>query len=318
MTTCEPPVNALAIIGPTASGKSALALALAQRLDAEIVSIDSASVYRGLDIGSAKPSMAERTRVRHHLIDIVEPHQAYSAGQCVRDATAAVADICRRGKLPLLVGGTLLYVRALLHGIAELPQASPSLRAVFDERFAREGVTTLHAELVQRDPVAGARIKPADRQRIQRALELIELTGQPLDQLYRQHARPPALRARVLALRPGDRAAHYAAIDRRFEAMLEAGLVAELRGLRARYALHPDLPSMRSVGYRQAWDHLDGRLGAADLLRAGQAASRQLAKRQTTWLRQLGSDHSVDPQMADAVSAATAWALRSAPAVSSH
>lgn len=301
-------VDALAIIGPTASGKSALALRLAAEVGAEIISVDSASVYRGMDIGSAKPTPSERASVPHHLIDIVDPHEPYSAGRFVRDAQAAVADIRARGRLPLLVGGTMLYVRSLLLGIAELPQAAPELRAAMEARFAETGVAAMHAELAVRDPASAARIKPADRQRIQRALELIELTSRPLDDLYREHARPPAVRAQVLALMPGDRMAHHAAVDARFAAMLDAGLVDELRGLRDRYPLHADLPSMRSVGYRQAWQHLNGELDAAGLLRAGQAASRQLAKRQMTWLRQLPHDLSIDPQQPGLEMAALEWA----------
>ena len=303
--------DALAIIGPTASGKSALAMRLAAELGAEIVSIDSAAVYRGMDIGSAKPTVAERAEVPHHLVDIADPHEPYSAGRFVRDARAALADIRARGRLPLLVGGTMLYVRSLLLGIAELPQADPDLRAAIDARFAQEGNAAMHAELARRDPASAVRIKPADRQRIQRALELIELTGRPLEALYREHARMPAIRARVLALLPGDRAAHHAAIDARFAAMLDAGLVDELRGLRARHPLHADLPSMRSVGYRQAWDYLEGRIDELALRCAGQAASRQLAKRQMTWLRQLPHDAALDPQQTGWERAALDWARAS-------
>jgi len=302
------PAEALAVIGPTASGKSALAIALAERIGAEIVSIDSAAVYRGMDIGSAKPTIDERERVRHYLVDVADPHEPYSAGRFVRDAQAAVAEIRSRGRIPLLVGGTMLYVRSLLLGIAELPQASPDLRAVIDARISSQGLAAMHAELARRDPVSAARIKPADRQRIQRALELIELTGKTLDVLFREHARPPALLARVLALLPGDRAAHHAAVDKRFAAMLDAGLVDELRGLRERFPLHADLPSMRSVGYRQTWGYLEGQIDAAALLVQGQAASRQLAKRQMTWLRQLPYEAALDPQRPGLAKAALAWA----------
>ncbi|MBU3693255.1 MAG: tRNA (adenosine(37)-N6)-dimethylallyltransferase MiaA [Rhodocyclaceae bacterium] len=306
---------ALALIGPTASGKTALALQLAEALGGEIVSIDSAAVYRGLDIGSAKPTPEERRRVPHHLVDIADPHEPYSAGRFVRDAQAAVADIRARGGVPILAGGTMLYVRALLLGLAELPQADPALRAALDARIEREGLAAAHAELARRDPLSGARIQPADRQRIQRALELLELTGKPLDVLFREHARPPALQARVLALLPGDRAAHHAAIDARFAAMLRAGLVDELRGLRARFALHADLPAMRSVGYRQAWAYLQGEMDEAGLLEAGQAASRQLAKRQMTWLRQLPAELALDPQRAGWQEAAMRWARSAVSAI---
>jgi tRNA dimethylallyltransferase len=300
--------DAIALIGPTASGKSSLALEIAERFGAEIISVDSAAVYRGMDIGSAKPVPADLARAPHHLIDIADPHQPYSAGQFVRDARDAVADIRARGRVPLLAGGTMLYVRSLFMGIAELPQADPALRASVGALFDSHGVAAMHAELGRRDPVAAARIKPADRQRIQRALELLELTGRPLDELYRENARPPAVRARVLALLPGDRAAHHAAIDARFAAMLDAGLVEELRLLRARYPLHADLPSMRSVGYRQAWAHLEGELDLAGLVQQGQAASRQLAKRQMTWLRQLPHELALDPQRPDWHAAAMDWA----------
>jgi len=302
------PAEALAIIGPTASGKSALAIAVAERIGAEIVSIDSAAVYRGMDIGSAKPTIRERERVRHHLVDVVDPDEPYSAGRFVRDAQAAVGEIRSRGRIPLLVGGTMLYVRSLLLGIAELPQASPDLRAVIDARISSQGLAAMHGELARRDPASAARIKPADRQRIQRALELIELTGKTLDVLFREHARPPALLARVLALLPGDRAAHHSVVDARFAAMLDAGLVDELRGLRERFPLHAELPSMRSVGYRQAWGYLEGQIGTPALLVQGQAASRQLAKRQMTWLRQLPYESALDPQRPGLVEAAIAWA----------
>lgn len=297
----------LAIIGPTASGKSSLALTLAERLGAEIISIDSAAVYRGMDIGSAKPTPEQRARVPHHLIDIEDPDHAYSAGRFVRDAQASVTDVRGRGRLPILVGGTMLYVRSLLSGIAELPQSDPELRERIDARIARHGLPAAHAELLRLDPDSAARIQPADRQRIQRALELIELTGKPLQRLYREHARPPALHARVLALLPGDRAVHHAAIDARFSKMLKDGMVDELRELRTRFALHPGLPSMRSVGYRQAWTYLEGGTDEAGLLSAGSAASRQLAKRQSTWLRQLPRELTLDPQSPDCLHSALAW-----------
>jgi tRNA dimethylallyltransferase len=309
----DDPSPALAIIGPTASGKTELAIAIAERLDAEIVSIDSAAVYRGMDIGSAKPTREARERVPHHLIDIVDPDSAYSAGQFVRDAQVAIAAIRARGRRPLLVGGTMLYVRSLLQGIADLPEADAELRAAIDARIAQGGLAAAHAELSRRDALAGARIKPADRQRIQRALELLELTGKPLDVLYREHAQPPRVRARVLALLPGDRAAHHAAIDTRFAAMLAAGLVEELRGLRQQHRLHAGLPSMRSVGYRQAWAYLHGELDATGLLGAGQNASRQLAKRQMTWLRQLPHEQTLDPQQPGALAVALAWAAADSP-----
>jgi tRNA dimethylallyltransferase len=207
----------------------------------------------------------------------------------------------------------MLYVRSLLLGIADLPAADATLRAAIDARIARDGLAAAHAELTRRDPASGTRIKPADRQRIQRALELLELTGKPLDALFREHARPPAVDARVLALLPGDRAAHHAAIDLRFAGMLRSGLVDEVRCLRQRHTLHAELPSMRSVGYRQAWAYLEGELDEAGLLRAGQAASRQLAKRQMTWLRQLPHELGLDPQQPDWQSTALEWASAPQP-----
>jgi len=307
-TASDTRVDALAVIGPTASGKSALALQLAQHLPVELVSVDSAQVYRGMDIGTAKPSSVEQASVPHHLIDLVDPDQAYSAGRFVRDAVAAVAAIRARGRIPLLVGGTMLYVRSLLQGIAELPQADASLRARIDALIAERGVAEAHAELGRRDPAAAARIRPADRQRIQRGLELIELTGQPLAELYARHARPPALRAAVLALLPSDRAALYDAIDARFAGMLQAGLVDELRDLRQRFDLRSELPSMRAVGYRQAWAFLQGEIDAEGLLRQGQAASRHLAKRQLTWLRSLPVDTVLGGAPSQALQPALAWA----------
>ncbi|NCA23532.1 MAG: tRNA (adenosine(37)-N6)-dimethylallyltransferase MiaA [Betaproteobacteria bacterium] len=297
------------ILGPTASGKTALALALAQQLPVEIISVDSALVYRGMDIGTAKPSVAERSAVPHHLIDIVDPTGSYSAGQFVRDTLRLVDDITRRGRVPLLVGGTMLYLRALLVGLAELPQADATLRADIDAQFAERGVAAMHAELAQRDAVAAARIRPSDRQRIQRALELLALTGEPIEQLYAGQAAAPPLRASVLALVPGDRRRLHAAIDARFDAMVDAGLVDELRTLRQRHALNPAMPAMRCVGYRQAWAFLEGELDAASLRATGQAASRQLARRQLTWLRQLPIDRMLDPHQPQCVEQALQWAL---------
>jgi tRNA dimethylallyltransferase len=280
---------AVLLAGPTATGKSALALALAARFPAEIVSVDSAQVYRGMDIGTAKPDAATRTRVPHHLVDVIDPTDAYSAARFRRDALAAVAAIRRRGRLPLLVGGTMLYFKALTEGLSALPAADPTVRARLNARAAREGWPALHAELARVDPATAARLEPTDSQRIQRALEVHALTGRPLSALQGTRENDGALGPIVrIALLPHDRAALHAAIAARFDAMLAAGLVDELRGLRARYALTPDLPSMRCVGYRQAWEYLDGAIDAAALRAKGIAATRQLAKRQITWLRSLG------------------------------
>lgn len=278
---------AILLMGPTASGKSALALALAAAVDGEIISVDSAQVYRGMDIGTAKPSAVERAAVAHHLVDIIDPTEGYSAARFVADALAAVAAIRARGRVPILVGGTMLYFKALTAGLSTLPQADPAVRAALDVRAARDGWPALHAELARVDPVTAARLAPTDAQRIQRALEVHALTGTPLSVLQgRRSPFAPALGPTVaLAIVPAERSVLHAAIAQRFAAMLAAGLVDELRALRTRYALDPGLPSMRCVGYRQAWRFLDGEIDAAQLLAQGIAATRQLAKRQYTWLR---------------------------------
>ena len=281
----------ICLAGPTASGKSALALQLAEALrgeiDIEFISVDSAQVYRGMDIGTAKPDAAERARVPHHLIDLLEPEQAYSAAQFVRDATAAAQDIRARGRLPLLVGGTMLYFKALRDGLDAMPAADPALRAHIDTRAAAEGWPALHAELQRVDPATAARLAPNDAQRIQRALEVWLSTGQPLSAFHaRGGAAAEAGRWPLIALEPASRAWLHARIAARFDTMLAAGLVDELRHLRRRPGLLPQMPSMRCVGYRQAWAALDS--GALDGLRdAGIAATRQLAKRQITWLRSM-------------------------------
>ena len=275
-------------MGPTASGKSALALALAERFPAEIVSVDSAQVYRGMDIGTAKPDVGVRQRAAHHLIDIIDPTDTYSAARFRVDALAAVAAIRARGRVPLLVGGTMLYFKALSEGLSALPPADPAFRARLDARAAAEGWPALHAELARIDPASAARVKRTDAQRIQRALEVYAAAGVPLSRLQGARATGVGLGAVVpVALLPPDRARLHAAIAERFDAMLATGLVDELRQLRVRFALRPELPSMRSVGYRQAWTYLDGAIDAATLRATGIAATRQLAKRQFTWLRAL-------------------------------
>jgi len=279
-------IPAVLLMGPTASGKSALAIALAQRFAAEIVSVDSAQVYRGMDIGTAKPDAATRTAVPHHLIDIVDPTEAYSAGRFRADAIEAMAGIRARGAVPIAVGGTMLYFKALLEGMSALPAADPAVRARLDARAATEGWAALHAELARVDPVTAARLDPADAQRIQRALEVHEITGRRLSAIHgtRDAGGAPGPTIAV-ALVPGDRAALHARIAARFDAMLAAGLVDELSRLRKRCALTAELPSMRCVGYRQAWEFLDGGIDEAALRARGIAATRQLAKRQLTWLR---------------------------------
>jgi tRNA dimethylallyltransferase len=278
------PVDAVLLAGPTCSGKSDLALELACRSPVEIVSVDSAQVYRGMDIGTAKPTAVIRARVPHHLIDVCDPAEAYSAGRFRREALELIAVIRSRGRLPLLVGGTMLYFRALVRGIAPLPEADPAVRAGIDRRASALGWPALHAELAARDPEAAARIRPADGQRIQRALEVYELTGEPLSRLQ-QRASPPPLTFAAFALAPDDRAGLYARIDARFRGMMDAGLLDEVRALRARDDLEPDLPSLRSVGYRQLWRHLAGECGLDEAVAEGQRATRNLAKRQLTWIR---------------------------------
>jgi len=306
----------VALAGPTASGKTAAALAIAASYPAEIISVDSALVYRGMDIGTAKPSAAELAAVPHHLINIRDPLQAYSAAEFVADATRLIHDISARGKLPLLVGGTMLYLKALRQGLDDMPKADTAVRAVIEQEAAQKGWPALHAALALVDPVTAARLSPADSQRISRALEVYRLTGQPLSSFHTTKTKaisPLLIRARglndaqhsaqslLISLEPADRAWLHQRIAQRFDAMLADGFLDEVRALRARGDLHPDLPSMRCVGYRQAWDYLDALEAPAkvaastsitgkppslsDLREKGIAATRQLAKRQITWMR---------------------------------
>jgi len=283
--------RALAIAGPTASGKTAFALECARRYDGEIVSVDSALVYRGLDIGAAKPTREERAGVPHHLIDVRDPWETYSAADFARDARIAIDDIVARGKLPILAGGTGLYFHALLHGLAPMPEADPALRATIADEAARVGWPAMHAQLAQVDPDAACRIHATDPQRIQRALEVYRASGKPISEWQRTHDRDRApLRVLKLVLAPDDRAVLHARIAARFDAMLAAGFLDEVRALRALpgLAAHPaplDLPAIRAVGYRQAWEFLDGAVDAATFRERAIAATRQLAKRQWTWLR---------------------------------
>lgn len=277
-------VDAVCLMGPTCTGKTALALQLARRFPVEIVSVDSALVYRGMDVGTSKPSAAERTAVPHHLIDIRDPSEPYSAGRFLRDALGSIDAIRARGRVPLLVGGTMLYFRALTHGLAPLPEADPAMRATIDARARELGWPVLHADLAARDPVAAQRIRPFDAQRIQRALEVMELTGERLSDLQKQAA-PAALRLARFALLPLSRADLYERIDARFDAMLAGGFLQEVRDLRARGDLDPALPSLRAVGYRQFWQHLAGDLTYEEAAAAARQATRNLAKRQLTWLR---------------------------------
>ncbi|WP_332672650.1 tRNA (adenosine(37)-N6)-dimethylallyltransferase MiaA [Aromatoleum sp.] len=278
---------ALLLLGPTASGKTASALALARALPVEIVSVDSALVYREMDIGTAKPTAEERSVCPHHLIDVVSPEESYSAARFRADALRLIAEIGARGRIPLLAGGTMLYFKALRDGLSDLPPADPALRAEIDAAAERLGWPALHAELARLDPAAAAGLEATDAQRIQRALEIVRLTGRPLAESYaRRDAEPLPARLLPIALAPSDRGVLHARIAQRFDQMLADGLIEEVRGLRARYRLDPTMPSMRCVGYRQIWDCLDG-LDDYDAMRfKGIAATRQLAKRQLTWQRQ--------------------------------
>lgn len=289
-------MRALVIAGPTGSGKSAWAERLAGEQPIEIVSVDSAQVYRGLDIGSAKPDAATRLRIAHHLIDLRDASEPYSAGEFARDARRVIGEVLARGRLPVLVGGTMLYLRALLRGMAVLPQAQPALRAALEAEAARRGWAALHAELAQVDPVAAARIHPNDPQRIQRALEVYRHTGRPISAWQSEAIAPQAgVTWQGFALLPADRVRHGQALAQRFDAMLATGLLEEVRALHARGDLHPELPALRSVGYRQLWEHLEGRCTLAEARELAVIATRQLAKRQLTWLRSEPSFEPVDP-----------------------
>ena len=283
--------RAIALMGPTASGKTALAVEWATRFGGEVVSVDSALVYRGLDIGAAKPSSSERAGVAHHLIDIRDPWQPYSAAEFASDALAAVCDILARGRVPILAGGTGLYFHALLHGLAPMPEADAGVRDAIAAEAAERGWAALHAQLAGVDPGAAARIHATDAQRIQRALEVWRVSGRTISDWRREPAahRFPC-RVLKLVVAPASRDALHARIARRFDAMLADGFLDEVRGLRAlpQLASHPsplDLPALRAVGYRQAWEHLDGAYDRAALRERGIQATRQLAKRQLTWLR---------------------------------
>ena len=302
------PTRWIGLAGPTASGKTAAALAIAAQQPTEIISVDSALVYRGMDIGTAKPTPAELAFVPHHLINIRDPLQAYSAAEFVADATRLIDDITARGKLPLLVGGTMLYFKALLDGLDDMPKAAPAIRAALLAEAGAKGWPALHAELAAVDAVTAARLAPNDSQRISRALEVFRLTRLPLSSFQKKNAiekvagGADSIRAGTLiSLEPQDRAWLHERIARRFDAMLAAGFLDEVKALRARGDLHPDLPSMRCVGYRQAWEALDGAFPMSELRERGIAATRQLAKRQITWLRSMPERQVVACDAADAV-----------------
>lgn len=298
----DPRPRAIFLMGPTASGKTDLAMAISEHLPVELISVDSALVYRGLDIGSAKPTPGELARYPHHLIDICDPAESYSAGRFRTDALAAMEKITAAEKIPLLVGGTMLYFKALLQGMAEMPEADPEFRAQIEARAQKEGWPALHRELEKVDPELAAELHPNHSVRIERALEVHHLTGKTMTQLRAEQERESPLahyRVQQLAILPRDRALLHQRIALRFERMLDNGFVDEVKALRARGDLHKDLPAMRAVGYRQVWEYLDGDTDYPQMLEAGIAATRQLAKRQLTWLRGWPDVHYIYAQDAD-------------------
>jgi tRNA dimethylallyltransferase len=283
------------LLGPTASGKTPIALALAREFPVEIVSVDSAQVYRGMDVGTAKASPSERSSVPHHLIDIIDPTESYSAARFRSDALRLMIEIAARGRIPLLVGGTMLYFKALREGLSELPESDAQVRAQIDAEAAARGWPAMHAELARVDPETAARLKPGDSQRIERALEVFRITGVPMSAwIARGKESELPFRLIELALVPSDRSALHRRIEERFDAMLERGLVEELRKLRERYALRSNLPSMRCVGYRQTWQFLEGEFDPGELRNRGIFATRQLAKRQLTWMRRMEAARTFD------------------------
>jgi tRNA dimethylallyltransferase len=279
---------AILLMGPTASGKTAVAVRLARELPCEIISVDSAQVYKGMDIGTAKPGAALLKEAPHHLLDVIEPHESYSAARFRDDALALMREITERDRIPLLVGGTMMYFQALTEGLNDLPEADALVRLMIDTMAEQGGWPAVHARLAKVDPETAARLEPNDSQRVQRALEVYLITGQPLSKLLQKpkYVYFPYTPIRI-SLVPSDREVLHLRIARRFDEMIGAGLVKELAGLRSEYGLEPGMPSMRAVGYRQAWDHLEGRIGTAEFREQGIAATRQLAKRQLTWLRSM-------------------------------
>jgi len=297
-----PTPTVLCLTGPTASGKSAASLALAARWPIEIIVMDSATIYRGMDIGTAKPSAAEQALVPHHLLDIRDPAETYSAAEFRNDALALIGQILGRNRLPVICGGTLMYYKVLREGISDLPEADAALRARIDEEARQRGWPALHAELAAYDPATAARLAPNDSQRLQRAIEIYRASGVPMSRWLARER--PAGESRydylTLSLEPGDRLALHARIAERYTAMLERGLLEETARLHERGDLHPGLPSVRCVGYRQLWDHLDGRVPLGIAVEQAIAATRQLAKRQLTWLRSDAQRRIVDCLAADA------------------
>lgn len=284
MPTAHPP--AILLMGPTASGKTAVAVQLATTLPCEIISVDSAMIYKDMNIGTAKPDAETLRRAPHHLINVIEPHESYSAARFRDDALTLMREITERGNIPLLVGGTMLYFKALVEGLNDLPEADSTIRLIIETMADEDGWPAVHDKLRKIDPETAARLEPNDSQRIQRALEIYYITGKSMTDLLKKpkYVYFPYTPIRI-ALLPGDRAVLHQRIEQRFDAMLAAGLIDELRRLQEDYALEPDTPAMRCVGYRQAWDHLSGKISLDELREQGIAATRQLAKRQLTWLR---------------------------------
>jgi tRNA dimethylallyltransferase len=297
--------TAIFLMGPTASGKTNVAVELVKHLPVELISVDSALVFRDMNIGTAKPDAATLARAPHHLIDIIDPTEAYSAAAFRHDALRLMHDITQRGKIPLLVGGTMLYFKALRDGLSELPQSNPEVRAALDVEISQHGIEHLHSQLAAVDAETAARLKPADTQRIQRAMEIYRITGSPMSSLIgKEQSTKLPYRILPIALIPGDRAQLHARIAMRFKAMLKQGLLEELRMLRKKYPLHPNMTAMRCVGYRQAWQFMEGEIDEVQLLETGLAATRQLAKRQLTWLRSMPDNIELDclaPDLAQTV-----------------
>jgi tRNA dimethylallyltransferase len=291
---------AIFLMGPTASGKTGIAVELLKHLPVELISVDSALVFRDMDIGTAKPDAVTLARAPHHLIDIINPTKAYSAAAFRHDALGLMHDITQRGKIPLLVGGTMLYFKALREGLSDLPQSDPVVRAALDAEIAQHGIEHLHKQLAAVDAETAARLHPTDTQRIQRAMEIYRITGQTMSKLIGQpQSAELPYHIIPIALVPSDRAQLHARIATRFKAMLEYGLVDELRMLREKYPLHPDMTSMRCVGYRQAWQFMEGEIDDTQLLETGIVATRQLAKRQLTWLRSMPDNIELDCLVSD-------------------
>ncbi len=294
-TTAPLQAPVIAIMGPTASGKTAAALAIAREIPAEIISVDSALVYRDMNIGTAKPNAEELAAAPHHLIDIIDPSEAYSVAQFLQDSARLVNEIRERGRLPIMVGGTMMYYKALMNGIDDLPPADATIRAQLDADMEKIGAPGLHTRLQEVDPITAARLQPNDSQRIQRALEIYMLTGKAMSSLIAQQPRSAMpFEMQSVSLEPSDRSVLHERIARRFDLMLEQGFLDEVRALKQRPELHAELPSIRCVGYRQAWDYLDGSINYEEMRERGIIATRQLAKRQLTWLRSIPERHIID------------------------